>query len=83
MPKVRIVTSDEIGARIRRRRRRVHWQPEELAAAVGVRAVQVIRWEDGVYSPDLEQAQRLAAALGCAVQDFIEAPRSASPLRAI
>ena len=45
--------------------------------------MQVIRWEDGVYSPDLEQAQRLAAALGCAVQDFIEAPRPASPLRVV
>ena len=75
MPKERIVTSDEIGARIRSRRRRARWQPEELAAAIGVQAVLVVRWEDGVYAPDLEQAQRLASALGCSVEDFVSRPQ--------
>ena len=75
---MRIVTRDEIGDRIRARRRRMRRQPEELAAEIGVESVQVIRWEDGVYTPDLEQAQRLAAALGCAVQDFMAPAESES-----
>lgn len=77
MSKVPLVTREEIGLRIRKRRTSKGRPLEEVATAIGVETARLVRWEDGVYAPDLEQAQRLAQALGCTVHEFVGASEAA------
>ena len=58
-----MVRTDDVGARIRRRRQELGLTQEELGARVGVSARAVIRWEAGLNFPRRHQG-RLEAVLG-------------------
>ena len=45
---------------------------EEFGARVGVTAQAVSKWERGTCYPDITFLPRLAAAMGCTVNDFFK-----------
>lgn len=63
MPR-KIITSGEIGARIRKRRKELGLSQEQLAEKVGVSYQQVQRYENGSCTLNVENVQRIAHALG-------------------
>jgi transcriptional regulator with XRE-family HTH domain len=59
------------GATIRAKRTELGWSQDDLARRVGVKPLQVSRWERGeVRNFRLETAARVAAALGLALDDL-------------
>lgn len=59
-----IITSGEIGAKIRIRRKELGLSQEQLAEKVGVSYQQVQRYENGSSTLNVENVQRIAHALG-------------------
>ncbi len=68
-----IITSAEIGAAIRKRRKALGLSQEQLAEKVGVSYQQVQRYENGSSSLNVENVQRIARALGLPATAFFEA----------
>ena len=69
MPK-NIITSAEIGAAIRNRRKELGITQEQLADTVGVSYQQVQRYENGMTTLNVENVQRIARALGVSPASF-------------
>lgn len=44
----------------------------ELAAKTGISRVSVTRYETGERSPSIKAAQKLAAALGCTIDELVK-----------
>ncbi|MFH7326432.1 helix-turn-helix domain-containing protein [Desulfurivibrio sp. C05AmB] len=65
-----IITSTEIGAAIRRRRKTLGLTQEKLAEKVGVSYQQVQRYENGTTTLNVENMQRIAHALGVPPASF-------------
>lgn len=53
-----------LGARIQSARAERGWRQKDLAAALGVEALTVSRWERGEHAPTVETLGRLAGVLG-------------------
>ena len=66
-----IITSGEIGAKIRKRRKELGLSQEELAEKVGVSYQQVQRYENGSSTLNVENVQRIAHALGAPAIAFL------------
>lgn len=45
---------------------------DALAAATGISRVSIARYELGVVMPSLENAHKIASALGCTVDDLLK-----------
>lgn len=45
---------------------------EQLAAIVGVTKMSIYRYEQGLRIPDVAIAAKIAAALGCTIEDLID-----------
>ncbi len=69
--------AQQIGANITRRRKARKQSSAELARATGMQQGQLWRYESGRVEPQLETLERLAAALGCNVQDLLPRRRAA------
>lgn len=67
-----IITSGEIGARIRKRRKELGLSQEQLAEKVGVSYQQVQRYENGSSTLNVENVQRIAHALGVSAIALLE-----------
>lgn len=74
-----IITSGEIGAAIRMRRKELGLSQEQLAERVGVSYQQVQRYENGSCTLNVENVQRIARALAVPVTVFFE-PSSAQAM---
>lgn len=68
-----IITSAEIGAAIRKRRKALGFSQEQLAEKVGVSYQQVQRYENGSSTLNVETVQRIARALGVPATIFFDA----------
>jgi transcriptional regulator with XRE-family HTH domain len=75
-----IVTTREIGALIRGRRKELGLSQEQLAEMVGVSYQQIQRYENGGSMLNVENIQRVARALEFPVVVFFEADRSTTGL---
>ncbi|MGW8355230.1 substrate-binding domain-containing protein [Streptomyces wedmorensis] len=62
------------GERVRERRLGLRWAQEELAVAAGVSRQSVAAVESGRQVPSVTAALRLAAALGCSVEELFAPP---------
>ena len=58
--------------KLEERRKAKGFTQQELATASGVTYVSIGRYERGERVPDINTAAKLAAALGCTVDDLIE-----------
>jgi transcriptional regulator with XRE-family HTH domain len=67
-----IVTSGEIGAVIRRRRKELGISQEQLAEMLGVSYQQVQRYESGFHKLNIENIQVVADALSVPVAEFFK-----------
>lgn len=68
-----IITSGEMGAAIRARRKELGLSQEQLAERVGVSYQQVQRYENGSSTLNVENVQRIARALAVPVAAFFPA----------
>ena len=75
MHKKKIITSKEIGERIKKRRRELKMSQEELAETLGVTYQQVQRYENGMNKLNVENVQTVADALNMPVSYFYEAEK--------
>ncbi len=57
---------------IKDRREALHLSQEDLAAKANVSRVSIARYEAGERIPSVDIAARIAAALGCRVDDLID-----------
>jgi transcriptional regulator with XRE-family HTH domain len=71
------VTSAEIGAVIRKRRKELGYSQEQLAEKVGLSYQQIQRYENGSSMLNVENVQRIAQALALGIEDVF----AAEPLR--
>lgn len=55
---------------IRERRLRLSISQAKLAAEVRVNQTAISQWERGIVTPSLDNAKRLADALGCTIDDL-------------
>ncbi|OGW36927.1 MAG: hypothetical protein A2010_10295 [Nitrospirae bacterium GWD2_57_9] len=67
-----LITSKEIGGRIKKRRSQLGISQEELAVALGVTYQQVQRYESGLNKLNVEKMQQVAEALSVPVSNFFE-----------
>lgn len=67
-----IITSGEIGAAIRKRRKELGLSQEQLAEKVGVSYQQIQRYENGGSMLNVENIQRIARVLHLPVSAFFE-----------
>lgn len=67
-----IVTTGQIGEKIRKRRRELGFSQEQLAEQVGVSYQQIQRYENGGSMLNVENVQRLAKALKLPVSTLFE-----------
>ena len=74
-----IVTSKEIGARIKKRRSELGISQEELAEALDVTYQQVQRYENGTNKLNVENIQLIAQSLLMCVSDLLEPGEKAKP----
>ena len=72
MPKRKIITSREIGEKIKKQRRRLGISQEQLAEILGVTYQQVQRYENGMNKLNVENIQTVANALNVPVSYFFE-----------
>ena len=63
-----------IGKNLQKLRKQKNLTQEALAEQVGVARQTVAKWETGESTPDLEVSGRLAAVLGVALDDLVNAP---------
>lgn len=64
-----------LGKMIRLYRRRCGLTQKELAERIGTTLVQVSRWENDIVCPRPAKLPKLAAALGCPVEEFFKEER--------
>jgi putative transcriptional regulator len=62
--------AETLGNRLRGAREAKGWTQAELAERIGVSRKTVNTVENGVFTPSTVVALKLAAALGCAVEDL-------------
>ena len=67
-----IITSGEIGAAIRKRRKELGLSQEQLAEKVGVSYQQIQRYENGGSMLNVENVQRIAKGLNMALTALFE-----------
>ncbi|TAN45702.1 MAG: XRE family transcriptional regulator [Nitrospirae bacterium] len=72
MHKKHIITSGEIGERIKKRRKELKISQEELAETLDVTYQQVQRYENGMNKLNVENIQVIAAALSVPATYFFE-----------
>ncbi|MBI3755234.1 MAG: helix-turn-helix transcriptional regulator [Deltaproteobacteria bacterium] len=72
MKQKRMVKSNEIGVRIKRRRRELKMSQEELAERLDVTYQQVQRYENGMNKLNVENIQLIADTLSVPVSYFFE-----------
>jgi transcriptional regulator with XRE-family HTH domain len=80
---LKIITSGEIGARIRTRRKELGLSQEQLAEKVGVSYQQVQRYENGSSTLNVENVQRIAHALGVPTVILVEGEDSRAAAKSI
>lgn len=56
---------------IRRLRRECGLSVKALASAVGVTAMSIYRYEQGRRMPDVDVAAKIAASLGCTIEQLL------------
>lgn len=61
-----------MAARIRELRRACGMTQSDLAAATGIHRVTIARYEESRVSPTIRYAKRLAAVLGCSIDELID-----------
>jgi transcriptional regulator with XRE-family HTH domain len=76
MHKKKIITSREIGEKIKKRRKELKISQEELAETLGVTYQQVQRYENGINKLNVENVQTVADALDVPVSYFYEAEKA-------
>lgn len=57
---------------IRTKRKELKLTQQQLADACGINRVTLNRIEHGVYNPGIETAAKLAAALGCTIDELVK-----------
>lgn len=57
---------------IAKRRIELGMTQQQLAEKVGCYAKDVSRWEKGVFMPHVETMLKIAAVLGCSIDDLVE-----------
>jgi putative transcriptional regulator len=62
--------ADRLGNRLREAREAAGWTQAELAERIGMSRKTVNTVENGVFVPSTVVALKLAAALGCAVEEL-------------
>jgi len=67
-----IITSGEIGALIKKRRKELGLSQEQLSEKIGVSYQQIQRYENGGSMLNVENIQRIAKALTLSVTSFFE-----------
>jgi len=75
MQKRKIITSREIGEKIKKQRRKLGISQEQLAEILGVTYQQIQRYENGMNKLNVENIQRVADALNIPVSYFFEAEK--------
>ena len=60
-----------MGERIAYYRKHINLSQKELAEAIGVRQVDVSRWENDVFKPNVDTLKALADAFGCSVDSLL------------
>lgn len=76
----KILTSKEIGFRVKQLRQRAGISQEKLAELVGVSTNQLQKYESGANMMNTEKLQQVAAALSVPVQEFFMAGEEVLPL---
>jgi transcriptional regulator with XRE-family HTH domain len=69
----------EMGMRLQEIRQGAGLSQSGLAAAAGVPVGTLRNWEQGRRMPLLDTAARVAAALGCSLDELVRAPKAAPP----
>ncbi len=77
MTKPKIITSKEIGARIKKRRVELKMSQEELAEMLNVSYQQVQRYENGTSKLNVEKIQVISEALSVPISYFFESYKPA------
>lgn len=62
---------DPTNVKIARKRRRKGMTQAKLAKLIGVTQKDVSRWENGMRKPRAENLAKIAAALGCSIEELI------------
>jgi len=76
MQKRKVITSREIGEKIKKQRRKLGISQEQLAEILGVTYQQVQRYENGMNKLNLTNIQIVADALSVPVSYFFEAEKA-------
>lgn len=76
----KILTSKEIGFRVKQLRQRAGISQEKLAEFVGVSTNQLQKYESGANMMNTEKLQQVAGALSVPVQEFFMAGEDVLPL---
>ena len=76
MQKHKIITSKEIGEKIKKRRRELKLSQEELAEILDVTYQQIQRYENGTNKLNVENIQMVAEALSMPLSYFFESYNS-------
>ena len=76
----KIITSTEIGKRIKNRRRELKISQEQLAEILDVTYQQVQRYENGTNKLNVENVQTIATALSVPLSYFFESYKSPAPV---
>ena len=77
---VKILTSKEIGFRLKQLRQRTGISQERLAEIVGVSTNQLQKYESGANMMNTEKLQQVAVALSLPVQEFFMTGEEVLPL---
>lgn len=72
-----------IGERIKRYRKEKGMTQEEVADRAGVTAASVSRWESGAWDPTFRDVEKIAEALGVAMEELTREPKRGTGLRKI
>lgn len=65
-----MITTSNIGANIKARREAKGWTQEVLSKLTGIHRVTIAKYESTNCGMTLESATRIAAALGCTIDDL-------------
>ena len=69
---MQVRTAREVGAAIRRHRRRLGWSQERLASEMGASRAWVVAIEQGKPAAELQHVLRALAALGVAIDVTVD-----------
>jgi len=75
-----ILSSKEIGWRLRKFRQQAGWSQERLAEQIGVSIQQVQKYESGANKMNTDRLQQVAQALDVPIQSFFTEMENSLPL---